>query len=81
MCSNLMKLGDNETFEKITALILIEILNKIKIYNNEPTSHNFFLIKNYIIFFMIMTINLKNYPSFVKTIFIGRKLFFKSLLD
>ena len=81
MCSNLIKLGDDETFEKITSLILIEITNKIKSYINEPISHNFFLIENYIIFFMIITINLKNFPSFVKTIFIGKKLFFKSLTD
>jgi hypothetical protein len=81
MCSNLIKLGDNETFEKITSLMLIEILNKVKLYNKEQTSHNYFLIKNYLIFFMIVTINLKNFPSFVKTIFMGKKHFFKTLID
>ena len=80
MCSNLIKLGDNETFEKITSLMLIEILNKVKLYNKEQTSHNYFLIKNYLIFFMIVTINLKNFPSFVKTIFMGKNHFFKTLI-
>ena len=81
MCSNLIKLGDNETFEKITTLMLNEILDKIKIYNKEQTNHNYFIIKNYLIFFMIVTINLKNFPAFIKTIFSGKKQFFKTLID
>jgi len=81
MCSNLIKLGDNETFEKITTLMLNEILDKIKLYNKEQTNHNYFIIKNYLIFFMIVTINLKNFPAFIKTIFTGKKQFFKTLID
>ena len=81
MCSNLINLGDQGTFQKITTLMLIEIIKKIKLYNKEETNRNFFLIKNYIIFFMIITINLKNYPAFVKTIFTGKKKFFKTLID
>ena len=81
MCSNLIKLGDNETFEKITTLMLNEILDKIKLYNKEQTNHNYFIIKNYLIFFMIVTINLKNFPAFIKTIVTGKKQFFKTLID
>ena len=81
MCSNLIKLGDTETFEKITTLMLNELLDKIKIYNKEQTNHNYFIIKNYLIFFMIVTINLKNFPAFIKTIFSGKKQFFKTLID
>ena len=81
MCSNLIKLGDRETFEKITSFILIEIINKIKVYNKDTAIHNYFLVKNYITFFMIITINLKHFPAFVKEIFTGKKQFFKTLMD
>ena len=81
MCTNLIKLGNQEAFDKIINFLLIEIIKKIKTYNSKPDSHNFFLIKNYIIFFMIITINLKNFSSYVKKIYIGKKPFFKSLLD
>ena len=81
MCSNLINLGDKKIFGKILSLILIEIKEKISLYNKEKTSHNYFLIKNYIIFFMIITINLKNFSSFVLTIFEGKKNFFKSLIE
>ena len=79
MCINLIKLGNDQTFEKITTLMFIEINNKIKTYNKEPNNHNFFLVKNYIIFFMIITLNLKNFPSYVKILYKGKKLFFDSL--
>ena len=81
MCVSLIKLGNNETFEKITTLMLLEINKKIKAYNEDPNNHNFFLIKNYIIFFMIITINLKNFPSYVKIIYKGKNLFFESLIN
>jgi len=81
MCTTLIKLGDEESFEKIISLLLIAIQNKIDLYNKNPTSHNYFLIKNYITFFMIITLNLKSYPSFIKNIFVGKTQFFKSLVD
>ena len=80
MCATLTKLGDKESFEKILSLLLFSIQNKIELYNKNPTHHNYFLIKNYIIFFMIITINLKKYPSFIKNIFIGKIEFFQSLI-
>ena len=81
MCATLTKLGDKESFHKIISLLLFSIQNKIELYNKNPTHHNYFLIKNYIIFFMIITINLKKYPSFVKNIFIGNIQFFQSLVS
>ena len=79
MCTNLIKLGNQEAFDKIINFLLIEIIKKIKTYNSKPDSHNFFLIKNYIIFFMIITINLKNFSLYVKKIYIGKKPFFISV--
>jgi hypothetical protein len=79
MCAILVKLGDEESFDKILSLITYSIQNKIELYNKNPTKHNYFLIKNYIIFFMIITINLKKYPTFIKKIFKGQTNFFTNL--
>ena len=81
MCTTLINLGNEESFQKIISLIISEIENKIELYNKNQNSHNFFLIKNYVIFFMIITINLKRYPSFIKTIFDDKTKFFQSLID
>lgn len=81
MCETLIKLGDEDSFDKILSLLSYSIQNKIELYNKNPTQHNFFLIKNYIIFFMILTINLKRYPAFIKNIFQGKSNFFNSLLS
>ena len=81
MVASLIKLGDDESFEKTLSLIEYSIQNKIELYNKNPTQRNFFLIKNYIIFFMIITINLKRYPSFIKNIFKGKTNFFNSLVE
>ena len=79
MCAILVKLGDEESFDKILSLITYSIQNKVELYNKNPTQHNYFLIKNYVIFFMIITINLKKYPSFIKKIFKGETKFFTNL--
>ena len=81
MCETLIKLGDEDSFDKILSLMSYSIQNKIELYSKNPTQHNFFLIKNYIIFFMILTINLKRYPAFIKNIFQGKSNFFNSLLS
>ena len=80
ICSTLVKLGDEESFEKTLSLINYSIQNKVELYNKNPTQHNFFLIKNYIIFFMIITINLKRFPTFIKIIFKGKANFFNNLV-
>ena len=81
MCATLVKLGDEESFEKTLSLISYSIQNKVELYNKNPTQHNFFLIKNYIIFFMIITINLKKYNNFIKNIFKGKSNFFNCLVQ
>ena len=81
MCATLVKLGDEESFEKTLSLISYSIQNKVELYNKNPTQHNFFLIKNYIIFFMIITINLKKYTNFIKNIFKGKSNFFNCLVQ
>ena len=81
MVATLIKLGDEDSFEKTLSLISYSIQNKVELFNKNPTQHNFFLIKNYIIFFMIITINLKRYPSFIKNIFKGKCNFFHSLVE
>ena len=81
MCATLVKLGDEESFEKTLSLISYSIQNKVELYNKNPTQHNFFLIKIYIIFFMIITINLKKYPNFIKNIFKGKSNFFNCLVQ
>ena len=81
MVATLIKLGDEDSFEKTLSLISYSIQNKVELFNKNPTQHNFFLIKNYIIFFMIITINLKRYPSFIKYIFKGKCNFFHNLVE
>ena len=79
MCKLLIKLGDDESFEKIISLIFLAIQNKITLYNKNPTEHNYFLIRNYIIFFMIITLNLKRYKSFITLVFRGKQNFLADL--
>jgi len=81
MCATLVKLGDEESFDKTLSLIYYAIQNKIELFNKNPTKHNYFLIKNYIIFFMIITLNLKRYPVFIKNIFQGKTKFFNNLVE
>ena len=80
MCANLISLGDENTFKKMLSLLLSEIQKKIALYEKDKTDHNYFLIKNYVIFFMIITINLKKFTSFVLLIFKGNINFFKNLI-
>ena len=75
------KLGDEDSFEKILSLISYSLQNIIELYNKNPTQRNFFLIKNYTIFFMILTINLKKYQTFIKSILKGKSNFFSSLIS
>ena len=81
MCMTLTKLGDKKSFENIISLLLYGIQNKIELYIKNPTQHNYFLIQNYIIFFMIITINLKSCPSFIRCVFEGKTQFFENLVE
>ena len=82
MCQILSGSGGNEKdFEHILELLLSAIKDKIKQYTDDSTFNNLMLIQNYIIFFMVLVLNLKKYPSFIKIIFNGKLQFFKNLCD
>jgi hypothetical protein len=79
MCQILKKSGDSKNFEQILALLLPSINAKIDQYTITPTFNNLSLIQNYITFFMVLVLNLKEFPSFIKEIFEGESKFFKNL--
>jgi hypothetical protein len=68
-------------FELILDLLLTSIHQKIKEYTNEPSFNHLMLIQNYIIFFMVLVLNLKKYPNFIIIIFNGPLKFFTKLCD
>ena len=79
MCQILKKSGNPKDFEQILDLLLPSIKTKIDEYIIEQNFNNLSLIQNYIIFFMILVLNLKQFPSFIKIIFEGNSKFFKNL--
>ena len=82
MCQILSSSGGNEKdFEQILELLLSSIKDKIRQYSDDSSFNNLMLIQNYIIFFMVLVLNLKKYPSFIKIIFNGKLQFFKNLCD
>ena len=68
-------------FELILDLLLTSIHQKIKEYTNEPSFNHLMLIQNYIIFFMVLVLNLKKYPNFIIIIFNGQLKFFTKLCN
>ena len=68
-------------FEKLLEYLLISIKDKIKEYEYDPNFNKLMLIQNYIIFFMVLVLNLKNYSSLIKLIFQGNLGFFNNLRD
>lgn len=64
----------------ILSLIYSSIENKIKIFKKNQNYINFSIIKNYIIFFMILFINIKQSGIFIETVFELGTNFFKSLV-
>ena len=81
MCQILKKSGDPNDFERILSYLLPSIETKIEQYKIEPNFNNLSLIQNYVGFFMILALNLKQFPSFVKLIFEGQTKFFKTLTN
>ena len=79
MCQILKKSGDSKNFEQILTFLLSSIKSKIEKYAVFPGFNNLSLIQNYITFFMVLVLNLKEYPSFIKLIFEGESKFFKTL--
>ena len=68
-------------FEKLLEYLLESIKEKIKEYTEEPNFNRLMLIQNYIIFFMVLVLNLKSYTSLIKIIFKGNLKFFSELRD
>ena len=68
-------------FEKLLEYLLISIKDKIKEYECDNNFNKLMLIQNYIIFFMVLVLNLKNYSSLIKLIFQGNLGFFNNLRD
>ena len=81
MCNLLSEEASVENFNKILHYLLKSIEEKKEQYKKNHTYNNFILIQNYIIFFMVLTLNLKKYPSFIKTVFKGECDFFHKLVN
>ena len=81
LCDIMSKLGEKHNFKMILSLIYSSIKKKIEIYIENKNYINFSIIKNYIIFFMILFINIKQSGVFIKTVFDDGTNFFKSLIS
>ena len=80
LCSIISQFNDKNYYEKILDSLITSLKTKINIYTEDQTYFNIAIIKNYITFFMILFLNIKQ-PSFVKTVFVGENLFFKSVVN
>ena len=80
MCKLLSEYSSIENFEKILNYLLCSIKIKIKEYELEPNYCNLSLVQDYLIFFMVLTLNLKKFPLFIKSVFTGKIKFFHSLV-
>ena len=76
----LKKYGDKNSFDSILYLLLSSIIKRADEYHKEKNYRNLSLLKYYLIFFMVVTLNLKNYPLFMKTVFLGNIDFFHKLV-
>ena len=82
MCQIICNSKEKEKeFEKLLKYLLDSVKEKIKEYSEDPSFNRLMLIQNYIIFFMVLVLNLKNYTSLIKLIFKGKLSFFSELRD
>lgn len=79
MCKILSKSGDPKEFEKLLSFLLNSMRKQRDEFESSPTINNYMLLQNYLIFFMVLTLNLKKFPSFIKIIFEGELEFFTNL--
>jgi hypothetical protein len=77
----LNKSGNEKDFEQFLELLLKSINDKIQEYTADQSFNNLMLIQNYIIFFMVLILNLKKFPNFIKIIFNGKAEFFQQLCE
>ena len=71
-------IGSLDTFLE---LVLYSIEEKANQYEKASNYNNRVILENYIIIFMILTINLKNIPLFIRTVYKGENDFFYKVLD
>ena len=82
MCQIICNSKEKEKeFEKLLEYLLVSVKEKIKEYSEDPNFNRLMLIQNYIIFFMVLVLNLKKYTSLIKLIFKGKLSFFSELRD
>ena len=82
MCQIISNSKEKEKdFEKLLEYLLDAVKEKIRDYSEDPTFNKLMLIQNYIIFFMVLVLNLKKYKSLIKIIFEGKLGFFSELRD
>ena len=70
-----------ENFESVLYLLLTSIKAKAEEYNKERIYNKLSVLQNYLTFFMILAINLKDFPDFIKTVFQGQINFFNKLVE
>ena len=66
-------------FQVFLSLLFFAINIKIDEYNKVPDYAGFYLLQNYITFFMVLVLNLKRYPQYIKLIFNGKIKFVDEL--
>ena len=82
LCKLITKNNDNEKdFELFLTDLLESIKQKLNEYSQEQNFDRFVKIQNYIQFFMLMVLNIKNNKTLVKIIFNGKLNFINNLID
>ena len=81
LCDIMSNLGGEKHFKMILSLIYSSVKKKIEVYQENQNYINLSIIKNYIIFFMILFINIKQSSIFIKTVFAEGTNFFQSLIS
>ena len=61
--------------------ILNSIESKAEQYDEEPNYTNELILKEHLVFFMILTLNLKDNKAYIKTVFKGETNFFHKLVE
>jgi hypothetical protein len=69
------------SFDTFLEFLLNSIELKSEQYKKNNTYFNLTLLQNYTIFFMIMTLSLKEYPEFIFVVFNGETNFFHKLIE
>lgn len=72
---------DAGSFETMLEFLINSIESKSEKCQVERTYNNRVILENYLNFFMILTLNLKNYPVFITAVFKGENIFFPKLID